>query len=950
MATGASQPIATVVAVVGKVEARSPNGEIRTLKAGDVLREGDVLVTGPGAHAELAFADGDHIPIPGEQTVAITAELSEVLRPDRSEAEIASGTIERVIQALNQGGEIDALLDAPAAGGGGGAGGEGNSFVRLLRISEGLDDLSFNFPEANPLDVELPFDGAVAAASNDEPPTDGGSNQAPNADSSAINVVEGSANTPLGLLAPTDPDGDPLTITVTGLPVLGVVTLADGTPVTMGMALTAAQLEGLQYDAPANYNGTDPVGSFSYQVSDGQFTATGGTTIGVADLPPDEAQPPVAQNVTANGLEDAASIPVTLSASDPDGVVVSYTIDSLPANGTLYSDAALTQVVGVGTQVSSATLYFVPAPNFHGDTGFNYHATDDEALNSNSAVVGIFVAEVNLPPATVADAYQVVEGSTTPSMSSVLGNDIDPEGTGLQVATFAATPGGTAVSANGINSVTTALGGTVVMNADGSFSYHAPVGNHTNDAQVKDSFAYQATDGHGLSLWTTVTVDLIDTVPTAGDDFGAVAFGGVLQGNLLTNDLAVDANKVVTSVTFAGHTTLVPAGGSTTIDTPAGLLTVSSNGAYTYTAQLSSSATVTGTSVAAWEASVDLFAFKSNNATWGTSSQLNLSGLNQAAADLVAFKGGGGSGKSGIGVGGGNADIGDHEQLIVHLADGTTYATFSLGQFNAAQATTAAWYAYDAAGALVASGTILGGESNGGVVSGTISTAVEFEYIRLTFDTNGINANDGFVLSDLSYTKDTTTETFTYSMLDGDGDPDTATLAVTQGVGGAGADDLTGTAATDYLNGGGGNDTLHGLGGNDLLVGGAGSDTLYGGLGSDTFRWTLADAGPKGAPVTDTVKDFGLEAAKLGGDILDLRDLLQGESASGGNLGSFLHFEQTAAGTVVHVSSSGGFSGGYAAGNEDQTIVLEGVNLLAGGMTDQTVIQDLLAKGKLITD
>ncbi|MBL8438209.1 MAG: retention module-containing protein, partial [Zoogloeaceae bacterium] len=336
MAAGASQPIATVVAVVGKVEARNSNGELRILKPGDVLREGDVLITAPGAHAELAFADGDHLPIPAEQTVAITPELSEVLRPDRSEAEIASGTIDRVIQALNQGGEIDALLDAPAAGATGGGAGEGNNFVRLLRISEALDDLNFAFPDAPAQIVELPFDGAVATAADDQPPPEGGNNQAPSAASSAITVNEGSENTPLGLSAPTDPDGDPLTITVTGLPVLGVVTLADGTPVTMGMQLTAAQLEGLQYDAPANYNGTDPIGGFSYQVSDGQATASGGTTIGVIDLPPDEGQPPVAQDVSANGQEDAASIPVTLSASDPDGTVESYTIDSLPANGTLY--------------------------------------------------------------------------------------------------------------------------------------------------------------------------------------------------------------------------------------------------------------------------------------------------------------------------------------------------------------------------------------------------------------------------------------------------------------------------------------------------------------------------------------------------------------------------------------------------------------------------------------
>ena len=57
-----------------------------------------------------------------------------------------------------------------------------------------------------------------------------------------------------------------------------------------------------------------------------------------------------------------------------------------------------------------------------------------------------------------------------------------------------------------------------------------------------------------------------------------------------------------------------------------------------------------------------------------------------------------------------------------------------------------------------------------------------------------------------------------------------------------------------------------------------------------------------------------------GGDVLDLRDLLQGENS--GNLANYLHFEQTDAGTVVHVSSSGGFAAGYNASQENQSITL----------------------------
>ncbi|WP_133151074.1 Ig-like domain-containing protein, partial [Vibrio lentus] len=100
-----------------------------------------------------------------------------------------------------------------------------------------------------------------------------------------ITVAE---ETSLGLSAPTDADGDSLTITVTGLPSLGTVTLADGTALTNGMTLTTTELEGLEYDAPADYNGTDAVGSFTYSVDDGQGEAnsvqTGSVSIGVTEI------------------------------------------------------------------------------------------------------------------------------------------------------------------------------------------------------------------------------------------------------------------------------------------------------------------------------------------------------------------------------------------------------------------------------------------------------------------------------------------------------------------------------------------------------------------------------------------------------------------------------------------------------------------------------------------
>jgi hypothetical protein len=182
--------------------------------------------------------------------------------------------------------------------------------------------------------------------------------------------------------------------------------------------------------------------------------------------------------------------------------------------------------------------------------------------------------------------------------------------------------------------------------------------------------------------------------------------------------------------------------------------------------------------------------------------------------------------------------------------------------------------------------------------------------------------------------------------------------------GGAGSDILEGGLGNDILNGGDGNDvlrggegsdTLNGGNGNDVLIGGKGNDGLAGGAGSDVFRWEFGDQGVNGSPTTDTITDFNNAAVSSGGDVLDLRDLLQGETALGsatGNLTSYLHFAVSGGNTTIQISSSGGFSGGFNPGAIDQSITLQGVDLSSSGAfnTDQQIIQDLLNKSKLVVD
>jgi Ca2+-binding RTX toxin-like protein len=184
--------------------------------------------------------------------------------------------------------------------------------------------------------------------------------------------------------------------------------------------------------------------------------------------------------------------------------------------------------------------------------------------------------------------------------------------------------------------------------------------------------------------------------------------------------------------------------------------------------------------------------------------------------------------------------------------------------------------------------------------------------------------------------------------------------------GGTGNDRIYGDEGNDSLTGGDGNDLIYGGAGNDTIQGGIGADIIYGAAGNDTlaggdtglvdvFKWELGDQGSKGAPASDVIQDWDNADANVltsvGGDVLDLRDLLQGEH-SPGNLDDFLHFELSGGNTIVHISATGEFATGYNPAKEVQAITLLNTDLFGAGAlnTDQQIIQDMLNKGKLITD
>ncbi|MDO8252805.1 MAG: VCBS domain-containing protein, partial [Rhodoferax sp.] len=191
--------------------------------------------------------------------------------------------------------------------------------------------------------------------------------------------------------------------------------------------------------------------------------------------------------------------------------------------------------------------------------------------------------------------------------------------------------------------------------------------------------------------------------------------------------------------------------------------------------------------------------------------------------------------------------------------------------------------------------------------------------------------------------------------------------------GGTGKDQVFGNAGNDNISGGAGDDSLSSGAGNDQLFGNAGADTIRGAAGndamtggdagvadtaSDVFVWSFGDEGTIAAPALDTINLFTTGTAASGGDVLNLKDLLTGEANNGASLDNYLHFNFAGGNTTLYVSATGAFGNGNlvatnpttVTNNDVQQIVFTSVDLTSGFTSDSQVINDLISKGKLITD
>jgi poly(3-hydroxybutyrate) depolymerase len=166
-----------------------------------------------------------------------------------------------------------------------------------------------------------------------------------------------------------------------------------------------------------SFNGANLIGrtTDSLSVTNVQYTNAGAYSVQVSNLFASIVssnavlsvnRPPVADSQSISVDEDTP-LAITLTASDPDGDVLTYSV-AHPSHGTL---------TGV-----APNLVYLPSTNYNGQDSFSFHVSDGR-INSTEATVSIHVLPVNDAP--VAGSQSVSVNEDTPVAITLAASDVD---------------------------------------------------------------------------------------------------------------------------------------------------------------------------------------------------------------------------------------------------------------------------------------------------------------------------------------------------------------------------------------------------------------------------------------------------------------------------------------------------------------------------------------------
>lgn len=634
---------------------------------------------------------------------------------------------------------------------------------------------------------------------------------------------------------------------------------------------------------------------------------------------------------------DAASITAGAQATgnvlsndqDPDGPLL---VASFTYQGTRHPAGASATVAGHGTlsMQSNGAFVFNAAAPFTGASPLVVTYTVHAGASSTLSITVIPAVPVNQAPVANNDVATVNEGDSVTVI--VRANDTDADGDSLVVT-------GISQGANG----------SVVIDAVTGSPIYTPNSGFLGT----DQFTYSINDGHGGTATATVTVTvnaLGNRPPVAvNDTVSAVTNTGVIisVSALLSNDTDPDGDVLsILSVQTAVNGSVSLVGGDVVFMPANGYEGTAS---FSYTVQDTLGAiSIASVAVQVASASVpSVVVLKSVLAiakgTGGTSVNFPITTAlvdtdgSETLSIRVSGVPTGASFNAGVSLGGGVWQLApaDLPNLVLNLPGSYTSSASTL----TVQVTST--------------------ESANGVTASASSTVtLKADYTTVDVTTTESGNYVGFSVNE--------------HIQGGSGNNIIGASGGNNVVlGGDGDDVISSSGGSNILNGGPGDDTISSGSGTDVLIGGPGNDTLKGGEAGessiDVFVWHLGDQGAAGVPVVDTILNFSTAAAAAssnGGDVLDLRHLLQAERVGAnngaGNLADYLHFVVSGGSTIIHISHTGGFAGdshaigaGYSSAAETQRIILNGVDLqatYAGAATDQQIITLLLNNSKLIVN
>lgn len=592
--------IATIISISGQAWARDETGNLRELRVGDILQEGETLVTSDSGRVELEFADGlDPTVIDGGQEVVMTPDLDAEEPVAAEDASAQDEDLEALLTAIDEGeGDLLEDLDATAAGAGG-AGGEGggHDFVRLARITENVNPLAFEYGLAS-LDGTPEFEEqAVEEQAVEEPAVEDEPDSLPTV---ATVDLDGDGDTVWESALPEGSGGGTLTTSGTlqidtGTDLLALIEVQDAEGNWLAVGAEGSSIVGEYGTLTVN-----PDGSWSYTLAQSIDHPEQGET-GEADQLADT----FAVRVTDDDGDVSAPAALVISVTDDGPAAANDVVGEIPEDGSITIDVLANDTAGAdgvdlitGIAVATGptkgtvayngdgTFTYTANPGAEGADRFSYTITDTDG-DASTATVSLSIAGDSTPSLIPVEG-QVSEAGLPDGSSP----ETDYETTG---GTFAIETGGDSVGSIVITSVVvegvdvTAGGtvqgeyGTLEVTVDDesvhSWTYTLDDNTLEHETQgpasdeVRDAFTVVLTDSDGDSTTEALNIDIIDDVPVAVIDSGTVQSGGTLTvaagAGLLVNDTLGADDATVTAVDVT--------------DTQ-GALTWDADGSYTYTA------------------------------------------------------------------------------------------------------------------------------------------------------------------------------------------------------------------------------------------------------------------------------------------------------------------------------------------------------------------------------